>query len=250
MVHTIVLEYVQALTDSRVWGALVRAISKPRRVAVRHDGDDTGRSFRCRTVDGCNAAIGDRTPHDGAVRQTWYVELGSVRGAARDLLAAVDAADWLSDNCGGHARAPAVSTARTRTRCMSSILKLLCPRPCAPSAASPAAGRSTAGSRLAPASAASTRGTRHGLVPTPPRATRACRMRPPSISSATAADTTANSNEARSRTLRQWVRRATGLARSVMAVMTLSRSSLPRTLVEAPRRPRTYLTGTSAHTRD
>src|SRR5439155_591442 len=105
MVHTIVLEYVQALTDSRVWGALVRAISKPRRVAVRHGGDDTGRSFRCRTVDGCNAAIGDRTPHDGAVRQTWYVELGSVRGAARDLLAAVDAADWLSDNCGGHARA-------------------------------------------------------------------------------------------------------------------------------------------------
>ena len=45
-------------------------------------------------------------------------------------------------------------------------------------------------------------GTRQGLVPTPPRATRACRMRPPSISSATAADTTANSKEARSRTLR------------------------------------------------
>src|SRR5438477_550346 len=110
----------------------------------------------------------------------------------------IDAADGLSD---GHARPPAVWTARTMARCTSSILKSLCPRPCAPSAANAAAGRSVAESRLAPARAASTRGTRQGFVPTPPRATRACRMRGPSISSATAADTTANSNEARSRTL-------------------------------------------------
>jgi len=53
-----------------------------------------------------------------------------------------------------------------------------------------------------PAIAVSTRGARQGLVPTPPSATRAWRMRPPSMSSATAAETTANSNDARSRTLR------------------------------------------------
>ena len=57
------------------------------------------------------------------------VELGGVGGAAGDLLPAVDAADGLSDEGGGHARAPAVSTARTMARCMSSILKSLCPQP-------------------------------------------------------------------------------------------------------------------------
>src|SRR6266480_5713604 len=84
------------------------------------------------------------------------VELGGVGGGARDLLAAIDAADRLSNERGGHARAPAVSTARTMARCISSILKSLCPCPRAPSAARVAAMRSVAGSRLAPARAAST----------------------------------------------------------------------------------------------
>ena len=51
MVHPVVLEHVQALTDIRVHSALVRAISKPRRVAVRQDGDDAGARVpppRCR----------------------------------------------------------------------------------------------------------------------------------------------------------------------------------------------------------
>src|SRR5207249_11582360 len=139
---------------------------------------------------------------DSAMHLARHVELGGVGGAAGDLLAAVDAADGLSDESGGHARAPAVSTARTMARCISSILKSLCPRPCAPSAASAAAERSAAGSRLAPARAASTCRTRQGLVPTPPRAMRAFRMRAPFISSATAAETTANSKDALSRTLR------------------------------------------------
>src|SRR5256885_15055348 len=130
-----------------------------------------------------------------------YVEFGGVGGAAGDLLSAVDTADGLSDKGRGHARAPAVSMARTMARCMSALLNSLCPRPCAQLAASAAAERSAAGPRLAPARAASTCGSRQGFVPTPPRAMRACRIRELSISSATAADTTANSKEARSRTL-------------------------------------------------
>jgi len=53
---------------------------------------------------------------------------------------------------------------RLSARCMSSILKSLWPCPCAPSAASAAAARSAAGSRLFPTSAVSTSGTRQGLV--------------------------------------------------------------------------------------
>ena len=83
MVHPVVLEHVQALTDGRVHGALVRAIGKPRRVAVGQDGDDAGRPFRRRAVDGSNAAVRDRAPHDGAVRQARHVELGGVGGARR-----------------------------------------------------------------------------------------------------------------------------------------------------------------------
>src|ERR687892_726213 len=220
MAHPIVLEHVQALTDDRVDEGLVLAIGQLRRVAVRQDSDDARCPFRRRAVDGSDAAVRHRAPHDCSVRQARHVELGGVGGAAGDLLAAVDAADRLSDESGGHARAPAISTARTMARCMSSILKSLCPRPWAPSAASAAAGRSAAGSRLAPASAVSTRETRQGLVPTPPRATRACRMRRPSASSATAADTTANSKEARSRTLRYFERRAAGLAGTAMPAIT------------------------------
>jgi hypothetical protein len=50
------------------------------------------------------------------------------------------------------------------------------------------------------------------LVPTPPRATRACRIRVPSISSATAADTSAKSNEPRSHAGARAERRAASCA--------------------------------------
>src|SRR3954454_15884820 len=108
-------------------------------------------------------AIRDRAPHHGTVGLAGLVELGGIGGRPGNLLTAVNAADGLSDESGGHARAPAVSTARTMARCISSILKSLGPRPCAPSAARAAAGRSAAGWRLAPARAASTRGTRQGF---------------------------------------------------------------------------------------
>src|SRR5207247_3784475 len=127
--------------------------------------------------DGRDAAFRHRAAHDRAVRVFGHIELGGIGGAPGNLLSPVDAADGLSDESGCHARAPAVSTARTMARCMSSILKWLCPRACAPCAASAAARRNAAGSRLAPAKAASTRGMRQGLVPTPPTAMRAWRMR-------------------------------------------------------------------------
>ena len=95
-----------------------------------------------------------------AERATGVVAVLTHRNAPRlpyrEHKALVDAADGLSDKSGCHARAPAVSSARTMARCMSSILKSLCPRPCTPSAASAAAERSSAGSRLAPTKAAST----------------------------------------------------------------------------------------------
>src|SRR4051812_5401802 len=105
------------------------------------------------------------------MRQPGCVMLGRVGRGAGDLLAAVDPAHGLSDVRRGHARAPAVATARTMTRCMSSILYSLWPYPLAPCVASAAAWRSGAGSSVAPIRAASTWGTRHGFVPTPPRAT-------------------------------------------------------------------------------
>src|SRR5437899_12631779 len=202
MADAVVLQHMQALADVRIDDGLVLAIGELRRVAMRHDDEDAGCAFCRNGVDGSDAAFRHRAAHDRTIHMARYVELRGVACAPGDLLSAVDAADRLPDESGCHARAPAVSTARTMARCMSSILKSLCPRPCAPCAASAAARRSAAGSRSDPASAASTRGTRHGLVPTPPSATRACRIRAPSMSSATAADTTANSNEARSRTLR------------------------------------------------
>src|SRR2546421_11734396 len=185
MAYAVVLEHVQTLANGRVDHGLVGTIGKPRRVSVRQDSNHAGRPFCRRTVDGGDAPVRDRAAHDGAMRLPRHIELGCVSGTARDLLSAVDAADGLSD---GHARPPAVWTARTMARCMSSILKSLCPRPCAPCAASAAARRRAAASRLPPARAVSTWGTRQGLVPTPPRATRAWRMRPPSISAATAAE--------------------------------------------------------------
>src|SRR5438105_4456144 len=185
MAHAIILKHMQALADVRIDDGLVLAIGELRRVAMRQHGNDAGCAFCSGGVDGSDAAFRHRAAHDRAMRVSGHIELGGIGGAPGDLLSSIHAADGLPDESGCHARAPAVSTARTMARCMSSILKSLCPRPCAPCAASAAARRSAAGSRLAPAKAASTPGTRHGLVPTPPRATRAWRMRAPSISSAT-----------------------------------------------------------------
>src|SRR5207247_3167280 len=143
--RSVVLEHMQALTEFRIDDRLVIAIGEPRRIAVREDCEDAGLPFRQCAVDPVNAASRDRAAHDGAVGQARHIELGGVGGGASDFLAPIDTADRLSDHSSAHARAPAVSTARTITRCMSSILKSLCPCPRAPSAASAAAARSAAG---------------------------------------------------------------------------------------------------------
>src|SRR6266704_6917818 len=107
----------------------MRPIRKPRSIAVREDGHDARRAFRRRAVDGSDAAFRHCAPNDGAVRDTPHVELRGVPCGAGHFVLAVDAADGLADERGCHARAPAVSTARTMVRCISSILKSLWPRP-------------------------------------------------------------------------------------------------------------------------
>ena len=61
--------------------------------------------------------------HDGAVHGAGEKDVGGVSGGTGDLETTVITRDWLSD--GGHARAPAVCSARRATRCASSILKAL-----------------------------------------------------------------------------------------------------------------------------
>src|SRR5436190_912576 len=179
MTDLIILEHMQTFTNIRIDKRFVSTIGEPRRVSMRQDRHYARSAFRHRSIDGSDTAARNRAPHDDAVGLPRPIEFRSIAGATGHFQAAVDAAYGLSNEGRRHARAPTISTARTIARCMSSILKSLCPRPCAPSAARAAARRSTAGSRLAPASAASTCGARQGLAPTPPSATRACRMREP-----------------------------------------------------------------------
>src|SRR4051812_31519508 len=65
MAHPVVLQYVQALTHVRVYRGFVLAISKSRHIAMGHDRHHAGRAFRRRALDGGDAAVRDRAPHDG-----------------------------------------------------------------------------------------------------------------------------------------------------------------------------------------
>src|SRR5437764_1541738 len=200
MIDAVVLQDVEALAHIRIDDALVRPVRELRRIVVCDDGDDARRTFRRRTVD-TDRPVGARAADDHTVGNVCLFELGSVGRLSGDLLAAIDTADGSPDILSAHVRAPAVATARTIARCISSILKSLCPYPLAPCVACEAARCKDFGSMRAPRKAASTRGTRHGFVPTPPRAIRASRIRSPSMSTAAAQETNANSNDARSRTL-------------------------------------------------
>src|SRR5262249_26284182 len=124
--------------------------------------------------------------------------LGGVGRLAGDLGPRVDAIDRRADR--GLHDAPRAS-ARTIVRRTSSILNALSSCGCAPSIAIAAARWNT--SRLTgwPISARSASLARHGLVATPPSASRASWMVWPWRSSAAAADASANANDARSRTL-------------------------------------------------
>jgi hypothetical protein len=73
------------------------------------------------------------------------------------------------------------------------VLKALSGNGCAPSTATAAARWKASSVSGAPRSAASTAGSRHGTVATPPTATRASRIAPSCTSSATAVEHNANS---------------------------------------------------------
>ena len=87
-----------------------------------------------------------------------------------------------------------------------------------------------------PASAPSTSGQRQGLVPTPPRATRARLILPASSSRATAAEASANANDARSRALTYDERAENGVRGTLTNVMISPASSTLSTSGWAPGR--------------
>src|SRR4051812_23276060 len=125
MAYPVALQNMQALADVRIHRRRMGPIGQLRRIAVRNNGNDAGRALGYRAVDGCNTPVRDRASHNCAMRLAGDVELGGVSRSAGDLLPPVHAAEGFSDDSGSHARVPAVSTARTIARCISSILKSL-----------------------------------------------------------------------------------------------------------------------------
>src|SRR5262249_32748239 len=98
--------------------------------------------------------------------------------------------------------AVAIRKACVRQRLASSILNPFSLWAFALRSAASAVWRKFASFAGLPASAASASGERHGFVPTPPRAIRAREMLPPETVSTTAADASANSYDARSRSFK------------------------------------------------
>src|SRR5207248_8015982 len=99
----------------RVDDALVSPVRKLRRIVVRDDGDNAGRTFRRRTVD-MDRPVGARAPDDHTVGNVCLFELGSVGRLSGDLLAAIDTTDGSPDISSAHVRGPAISTRRTTPR--------------------------------------------------------------------------------------------------------------------------------------
>ena len=124
--HAIVLEDVKPLTHFGVHRSLVRSIGQLGGVAVREHRDHTRRTLGERRVDGQSPAC-DRAAKDRSVGDIRLLELRRIRRRPGRLLAAIDATDRLPHVLRRHVRVPAVSTARTIARCMSSILKSLRP---------------------------------------------------------------------------------------------------------------------------
>src|SRR5882724_13563095 len=98
--------------------------------------------------------------------------------------------------------ADAVRKACVRQRLANSILNLFSLCGLALRSAASAAWRKLALFAGLPASSASASGERHGFVPAPPRAMRARVILPLAIVSTTAADASANSYDARSRSFK------------------------------------------------
>src|SRR6185437_6051169 len=183
--------------DLRRFGRPVEA----RRILMRHDRDDAGGGERLPGIDAADAAGGNPALHQCRIGEALDRDLGGIARIARELGGAFDSGEVGADEI-AHACSPSVTSARSTVFCSNGSLNPLCASGCAPALASAEAARKLSGLAGAPISTFSTAGSRQGLVPTPPAAIRASRMVPPSMASATAAEASANSKEARSRTLR------------------------------------------------
>ena len=167
-----------------------------------------GDGLRALCVDSADRASGDRRLHQDGMRQAGEAEVRRVRCGARHLQRAVDAVDAGPDDRvalgRGHGSIPA-TVCRIRTIVRLAELDLerragnrerVLDR-----GLRRGIGRCRK-SRSHPASIASASRARHGIVPTPPTATRAVAIVPSSITSAAAAEVSANSYDALSRTFR------------------------------------------------
>src|SRR5258708_26801199 len=170
-----------------------------RHVFVGEHDKHAGCPFGGSGVDRHGPAIRDRAIDDCGVGYAFERNICRVACSSGHLEPAIDARDRLSDSV--HARAPAVCNARRATRCASSTLKALWARGRASvnDAAIADLSPSMSSSEI-PRNLVSAAVSRHGLCATPPMASRAARMRLPSVATPAAAETNANSDDARART--------------------------------------------------
>src|SRR6266567_3272785 len=171
-------------------------------VAMREHRQHSGGLFGYRSIDGDRPAVRNRTLDDYAIDQVSYWNICRVACGAGHFEAPIDSGKWLSN--GVHARAPAVSSARSATRCASSILNALCASGRASvNEAAIAVISASVSSRDTPRKADSAAVRRQGLCATPPKAIRAEPIRLRSATTAAAVETSANSYDWRSRSFSQ-----------------------------------------------
>src|SRR5579863_2895712 len=172
-----------------------------RHIAMGKDCQHSGSLLHLGCVDRGRPPIRNRALDDNAVNGALDRNVGRIVCSATHFEASVDSGDWLSD--GVHTRAPAVSSARSATRWASSILNPFCAsgRASANDVAIAVLSASVLSSDM-PRNADSAAFRRHGLCATPPIASRADSMRPSRTATAAAADTSANSYDWRSRSLK------------------------------------------------
>ena len=172
-----------------------------RRVLVSQDRDHAGHGRGGRGVDAGDPATGDGGVDQGGVGEVGVAEFGGETCGAGRLGGAVNAVQRSPDNPsggvvrvgalvsgglrggGGHAALPSVRSRRstaTMVRWARSILNVLPGKPVAGASSACAARRKDSSFAAAPSSTRSASNARHGLVPTPPSASRTAVMRPSS----------------------------------------------------------------------
>jgi hypothetical protein len=181
--------------SAKIWGIMLphAALGRGRVRPRRH-----GTSGAPRSVGGAPRA--QTTPGACTVRQSCQpmCQPGPQGLANRHARAGKRSAHRRTDRASGSLRAPIPEL----------HLERVPGRGCAPASAHSAAAWKALAWSGCPVKACSTSVNRHGLVETPPTATRVWRIVSPSVSSATAADTDANAKEGRSRSLKECERLA------------------------------------------